>query len=106
MFNITVHEFHGKPINAEDRKAVKELLSKSMETLEAELGPCKPDNAVEFQSRLKEMVDSEVESYPISKEFAFNSEEGLKAILSGLGGTLTFCLEEGNIVGYVVAEDL
>lgn len=106
MYSITVYEFHGKPINAEDRQAVKKLLSESMETLEAELGPCKPDNAVEFQTRLKEMVDTKIESYPTSKEFGFNSEGGLKSIIESLGGTLTLCVEEGNLVGYIVAEDL
>ena len=104
MFNVEVFEFHGQPINEEDRAKTKELLNAAMDTVEGELGQCNQDNAIVFQARLKELVQAEIEKFPISKEFAFNSEDGLKSIIDELGGSLTFCVEDGKLVGYIAVE--
>lgn len=104
MFSVEVFEFHGQPINEEDREKAKILLNDAMDTIEEELGQCNQDNALEFQARLKEMVESEIQKFPISKEFAFNSEGGLKSIIDQLGGSLTLCVEDDKLVGYIAVE--
>lgn len=103
---LEVFEFTGKPIEASDRKKALTLISDAMDSLDAELGKCTPDNALEYQKRISVLVDDKIKEMPISKTFEIDSLETLVSLVSTIGDSLTLCVEDGNLIGYIaVPED-
>ena len=102
---ITIFEYNGAPIEATDRAEAKRLMTSAFDTLEEELGKCGPDNAQAFQKRLIEMVDKPISEMPISKEYKFDSPDALPIIVEELGGSVTLCIEEDKLVGYIATTE-
>jgi hypothetical protein len=103
---LEIFEFQGKPIEAADRKKALVLITNAMDSIEAELGKCTADNAKEFQKRIATLVDDKIKEMPISKTVELDSLETLTSLVSTVGDSLTLCVEDGNLIGYIaVPED-
>ena len=102
---IKLYSAMGQPVHPDHKTAFKKEMNDAMDALEAEHGKPNRDNVTLFSDKLEPLHTELMVKYPISiEENLPTTKKAFKALCTKYDTAIAFCMEDGELVGYVMDE--
>ena len=99
---MKIYRSSGAPIEPDHKELYFKALNRGMDDLEEEMGKCTTENSEEYQDKMEVLHRKLTVDYPNKSKIPFmNTTKALRKSLEKYG-TLAFCIEEGEIVAYIM----
>lgn len=103
---MRIYRQDGTPVSKDHFMERKEAFNKEFDRIKDEVGHPNPTNSEVmevYETRLKALDAEFVNKYPIFEDIEFPvSKENFKDLVEKYGGPICFCVEEEDVVGYIM----